>query len=92
MLPNLKRAASAQIVPLLMLLLAGCASVSQPLSPPPVSPPAIPALPLAARQPKTPPECLPTCSDGARQEFESWLASPTSAAAPANSASAPTTR
>lgn len=92
MLLKSKRAASARAALLLTLLLPGCASVSPPLQPLPVSPPAIPALPLAARQPPTLQECSPTCSDGARREFDSWLTSPTSAAAPASSASAPTTR
>ena len=78
----------------LTLLLAGCASESRHSLPPPevVPPAAIPRLAQQARQPKTPPECLPTCSAGASREFDSWLSSPTSAAPPARPASAPTTR
>ncbi len=78
---------------LLAWLLSACASVSQPSLPPlDVRPPAIPRLPSAARQPKTPPECLPTCSAGVSREFDSWLTSPTNAAQPGQPASGPMTR
>ena len=94
MLTRLNYSACALTLPLLMLLLAGCASVSSTSSPPPVViPPAqIPRLGQAARQPPTPAWCSPTCSAGASREFDSWLSSPTSAAPPASAASASTTR
>lgn len=76
----------------LTLLLAACANGSLPSSTPPVAQRQILPLPPSARQPTTPPECLPTCSAGASREFDSWLTSPTSAAAPGQPASAPTTR
>ena len=93
MLTRLNYSACALTLPLLMLLLAGCASVS-PISSPPlvVTPPEIPRLGQSSRQPPTPAWCLPTCSAGASREFDSWLSSPTSAAPPASAASASTTR
>lgn len=76
------------------LLLAGCASVSPPSSPPPVviQPAQVPRLGQSARQPPTPAWCLPTCSAGASSAFDNWLSLPTSAALPASAASGPMIR
>lgn len=77
-------------VPLLIALAAlvtSCASGS-PLSKP-VAGPEIPPLPASARQPGKPSICLPTCSDAARRELESWLPTPIPPAPPAKPASAP---
>lgn len=74
------------------LLLAACASDS-PLSPVPQAPVLVsrqvtlPALPASARQPQTPPECLPSCSSALATELESWaslLTAPTPPALPAS--------
>ncbi len=73
---------------LLVLQLAACSSASISSS----QPPAIPPLPPEARQPATPSICLPNCSAGLTSARESWRRSLTSAASPANSASAVTTR
>ncbi|MCY1542954.1 hypothetical protein D9M68_787350 [compost metagenome] len=61
----------------LVVLLSGSSCASQPLSSAVVTP-AIPSLPSSARQPKTPPECEPTCSAGLERLLNSMLASPTS--------------
>lgn len=57
----------------LTLWLAACSTVSPPLSPLPVPPPAIPPLPAQARQPATPSICSPSCSAGLMKLRESWL-------------------
>lgn len=88
--PNLRVIALTQL--LLIALLSACATPPAPLPPVVVPPPEIPALPQAARQPPTPPWCLPTCSDGWRREVESWQRSLMSVASPAEPASAPATR
>lgn len=59
-------------LPLLALLLTGCAATPQELSPPAPSCPVIPALPTEARQPAAPPWCSPDCSTGLSLEIESW--------------------
>jgi len=66
------------LAPLLMLL-AGCGSVSTSYLPPP-DPPMIPALPAVARasQVATPSMCLSTCSGGLTRLRESWLPTPMS--------------
>lgn len=56
---------------LLPLLLLGCGHASPLLKP--TAGAQIPPLPVQARQPASPPECLPTCSANARSEFERWL-------------------
>lgn len=71
-----------------VLLLTACAT---PLPPSPVCP-AIPPLPLAARQPTTAPVCLPTCSAALQRELTNWQSRLTAPASPASSASQPTTR
>ena len=74
---------------LLGLLVSGCATVSPSLPPPVVQPPAIPTLPMQARQPKSPPICLPTCSAGLtrlRMELLDSLTSPQPLAKPASAA------
>ena len=68
---------------LLTLLAVACSSVSPALLPPPVKPPAIPALPPQARQPVTPSACLPTCSAGLTKLRATWLALPMNAEQPA---------
>lgn len=62
----------ALMLPVLTALLSACSSASQPLSSAVVTP-AIPSLPNSARQPKTPPECEPTCSAGSERLFDSML-------------------
>jgi len=52
-----------------LILSAGCADNS-PRSD--GSPQTIPALSVSARQPATPPECLPTCSGNLSKETDSW--------------------
>ena len=76
-----------RMLTVLVLLSAGCSSVSPPSSPPFVEPPRIPALPLQGRQPPTPPFCLPTCSAALEKELGSWESSltlPMPAARPAS--------
>ena len=88
--PNAKLTA---LLPL--LLLTACASNS-PLSPAPQAPVLVsrqvtlPPLPESARQPQTPPECLPTCSNALMTERERWLILLTAPTPPALPASAPT--
>ena len=78
-----------------LLLLTACASSSQ-LSPVPQAPVLVsrqvtlPALPASARQPQTPPECSPTCSNALMTERERWLILLTAPTPPALPASAPT--
>lgn len=87
------RSPSFVLMPLaLLMLLAACASGSPTYLPAAAKPPAIPPLSQSARQPKTPPECLPSCSAGVEREFSSWLSSPTAVAPPGQAASAATTR
>lgn len=88
-MPNTSPAALRSAMLLLpVLLLTACASA------PPTTPrcPAVPPLPLAARQPTTAPVCLPTCSAALQRELTNWQARLTPPASPASSASAPTTR
>ena len=82
-----------RVMPLVVLALlsAGCVTKSPPTVPP-SEPARRPALPKEARQPPTPSICLPTCSDGLTLERESWRASLTKGAPPAQPASAPPTR
>ncbi len=78
-----------------LLLLTACASGSQ-LSPVPQAPVLVsrqvtlPALPASARQPQTPPECLPSCSSALATERERWLSLLTPPTPPGQAASAPT--
>ena len=72
------------------LLLIGCGCDSPLLKP--TQGPLIPPLPAQARQPATPPECLPTCSASVSIALDSWLASPTSVASQARPASGAMTR
>lgn len=76
---------------LLALLLTACATNSPVIAPPP-EPPAIPALPLQARQPPTPSICSPTCSAGLTRERQSWRNSLTRPTPQDSPASAATTR
>lgn len=75
-----------------LMLLQGCASVSQPSPPVVAPPPAIPPLPAVARQPTPPPICSPTCSAGLMKLRTELLNMLTQPASPAEGASAPTTR
>lgn len=68
------------------LLLSACAPVHPPSPPLVVQPPAIPPLPATAKQPATPPQCLPTCSANLASVLDSWLNTPTAPAQPASSA------
>lgn len=54
-----------------LMLLMGCAAKSPSYSPQ-IERAAVPALPSAARQPKTPAICLPSCSTNLSSEIESW--------------------
>lgn len=77
------------LLPMLALLLTGCAS--PPNLQRPVPGPLIPPLPAIARQPAQPPECSPNCSDALSRELQSWPITLTRPAPPARPASAPTT-
>ena len=90
MKPDNVRPRPGPMLLLLALLLTGCAASSPPSPPPAVKPPAIPPLPLQARQPATPSECLPTCLSGVIAARESWLRMLTPPDPPASPASAPT--
>ncbi len=61
----------------LVVLLSGSSCASQQLNSAVVTP-EMPSLPSSARQPKTPPECEPTCSAGSERLFDSMLVLPTS--------------
>ena len=63
----------ALLLAVLLLPLMGCANAPPLSSPLVIAPPAIPALPLQARQPQPPAICLPTCSDGLRMLLDSLL-------------------
>lgn len=77
----------APLLAALVLLLTAC--VTQPPAPPQgLRPPPLPAI---ARQPPTPPECTPTCSDALSSELESWQSMLTQPAPQGRPASAPTT-
>lgn len=73
-MPNVKSTVLRLMLPLLVLLLAACAT--QPTNSQPdwqqVKPAAIPALPEQARQLPLPPNCLPTCSAALTTEQQSW--------------------
>lgn len=80
-----KLIARVLMLALLVLLLSGCASVSQPSC----VTPAIPPLPAQARQNPAPLWCSPTCSRGLITERENWLkrlTPPASQDKPANEA------
>ena len=77
------------MLPLLLMLVSGCAQ----LSPPPaavVPPPRVPPLPAEARQPAPPPICSPTCSAGLTRLRTELLGTLTHPASPGAPASAPT--
>lgn len=78
----------ATLLPL-VIWLAGCSA--QPPRLPPAVQPAVPPLPAVARQPKPPPVCSPTCSEGLRIELQSWPIWQTEPAQPARPAKRPTT-
>jgi len=92
MKPNASRLGRAAGLLLPLLLATACASVPPPLPPLVVPPAAIPSLPAQARQPTTPAECSPTCSDGWKRLVESLLQKPTAAALPAGPANGLTER
>lgn len=75
----------------LTVLLASCATSSPPLSPEPVQPPQIPALPQEARQPAPTSLCSPTCSARWRQLVEQWQQKLTGEEQPAPPASGSST-
>jgi hypothetical protein len=56
----------------LMLLATGCTSRPANLPPALVPAPAIPELPIEARQPPAPPWCSPNCSSALMRERETW--------------------
>ena len=75
----------------LLLSLAGCQTLPEPL-PPSVTPaPRLPALPPAARQPEPPAICSPSCSAGLMTLRESWLRMLTEPEPPGSPARPPTT-
>lgn len=81
----------AALVLVLMWSLAGC---TLPLQPPPSEPVRsvqLQPLPTWARQPETPSECWPTCSDALTSARASWRTSLTEATSPAAPVSASTT-
>ena len=88
---NVLRLAIAQLLLVPMLLLLACAAPSLPPSPVVVAPPAIPALPLSARQVPRPEFCSPTCSDRLRSDYARWRQVLTSPAGQASPASEPMT-
>lgn len=73
----------------LLLLASGCAHNSPHL---PETAPDIPVLPQEARQPKPPPECSPSCSEGLTRLRSEWLDMLMKLGSPEPPASAPTTR
>lgn len=79
---------------LLVLLAPLTACAPQQLQPQPavIAPPAVPPLPMQARQPPAPAWCSPTCSAALQIELQSWQRSLTSAAPPERPASGPMTR
>lgn len=92
MLPTSNARPSKLMLAALLPLMSACAA-SLPVSPPaPVPPPRIPPLPLNARQPPPPPQCLLTCSAGAANDAQSSLDTLMTLGLPASSASGPTTR
>ena len=70
-----------------LVLLLGCAT-RLPLP----SSSSVPPLPQSARQPPPPAECLPTCSERLRIDYERWRTLLTSGARPAPPAKPATTR
>lgn len=84
MSPKPKPPAWRPIALLLMLLCAGCSTVSPPL----IVQPKQRELPAEARQPPQEPECVPTCLAGWERSVDDMLRSPTPAAPPAAPASA----
>lgn len=75
----------------LTVLLPACGTQPQQLQSEPVKPAAVPPLASEGRQPKTPPECLPTCLQALTPERESWQKLLMNAGLPVQPASAPTT-
>lgn len=73
-------------------LLSGCVTPQPPLPPEPVRSVQLPPLPTFARQPATPSECLPTCSDALTSERAYWQTLLTGDTSPAAPASASTTK
>lgn len=82
---------STALVIVLLWNLAGCVTQPPALPPEPVRSVQIPPLPTWARQPVTPSECLPTCSDALTRERENWQTLLTGDTLPAAPASASTT-
>jgi hypothetical protein len=68
------------MLPVLLLLLGGCGSVSRITSD-------VPSLPQEARQPQTPAWCTPSCSGALMRDYDNSLNSPTSAEPPERPAS-----
>lgn len=66
---NSLKTLSALTLLALTMSLQGCARQQHA---PPVEPPAIPALPMEARQPPVPPYCQPTCLGHARRSISTW--------------------
>jgi len=83
---NANKAATRLLVLVSAWLLSGCAAPS----PARVSS-SIPPLPAQARQPPTPPECVPSCSTKLIADYERLRQSLTSAGPPEQPASSPTT-
>lgn len=80
------------IVLVLLLWIAGCATPPAPLPISPPKPMQMPPLPSYARQPKLPPECLPSCESALTSERESWLNLLQTLTWPGSPASAATTK
>ena len=89
MLPRSDPRLTALRLPLLALLLTGCASAS--LTPRPTPGPEIPLLPAVARQPLPPPLCSQGCSSGLSALLDSLVSTPTPPQLPAAPASGPST-
>lgn len=87
MLSSLPASLRSAMLLLLALLLSACAS--KPISLPAACP-VIPPLPVAAKQPKPDPVCLPNCSAALQRELTNWQAKLTAPDLPASSASQPT--
>lgn len=80
------------MLPLLVMLVSGCAASSPPTLPPGVRAAAIDPLPASARQPALSPTlCSPSCSAVQTRERETSLQLLTPPTQPASNASVPTT-